>query len=584
MITKYWTNLNPKHKRLLVIASVSSAFFLSLYLAVKDDQPTNTQVSHNDKQLQILATRRLDDFTLASLSNTVDSLKHELAQQQELSKSLQQQLGQLKKEQQQPTTNIQPTNTSSLDNSTPNLVTSNTSQLTADGDSIVDRTAELNDLMELLAGLPQEQQCQVYYNFISKHPQSRNTNIERLINFDEHKYDKAGILAKSDVKDSANTSSDNKSTITSGRLDPLKDFTVPNSKVSDIQQPDSDVSTDANNSNVDFTTHGNVNNSLAQRYYQQQAQQPHQNPTPSASNQAPTWDNQVQFQPPPTNYSSNDVGNYSYAQYGNLANGNNQSYGATTTPLKIRTISSTVVDPVNPDINIPAGAVFTGTLVTGVDAPTNDGAKADPYPVLIKLNNLDFLPNEYATDLASCFVLMSSYGDMSSQRALMRTQSLSCVNQQGYILEGAIKGYVVGNDGKIGIAGRLVSKQGSLIAKSLSVGFLQGIGNALSHPNIVINNDKFSAGDVLKQAGLNGAGTALNRVANFYLSLASKMFPLVEVEAGRKIDIVLTAPVSLQASNRKVTRTPLEVHATPATPIATSEVHHFSVGATTASP
>lgn len=237
-------------------------------------------------------------------------------------------------------------------------------------------------------------------------------------------------------------------------------------------------------------------------------------------------------------------------------------------PLQIKSTASPKIPAVG--INLPAGAVFTGNLVTGVDAATHDGAKQDPYPVLVKLANLDFLPNNFKSNLESCFLLLSSYGDLSSSRALMRTQSLSCINQAGYIIEGEIKGYAVGADGKLGLRGRLVSKQGSLIAKSLSAGLLQGLAEVLAKPNIYIGSRVSTGtagdvGDLLTQAGLSGVGKAVDRVANFYLTLANKMFPLVEVGAGANVDVVLTAPVQLSISERRVNAAPLQVTGNAAT-------------------
>lgn len=284
--------------------------------------------------------------------------------------------------------------------------------------------------------------------------------------------------------------------------------------------------------------------------------------------------------------SANPYGNNAQSGYGNSAstgNGNSSwnqqlealnrgtssSSGAATAaepapaqPLQIKSSASPKIPAVG--INLPAGAVFTGNLVTGVDAATHEGAKQDPYPVLVKLANLDFLPNNFKSNLESCFLLLSSYGDLSSSRALMRTQSLSCINQAGYIIEGEIKGYAVGADGKLGLRGRLVSKQGSLIAKSLSAGLLQGLAEVLAKPNIYIGSRVSTGtagdvGDLLTQAGLSGVGKAVDRVANFYLTLANKMFPLVEVGAGVNVDVVLTAPVQLSISERRVNAAPLQV-------------------------
>src|SRR3989304_5812105 len=45
-----------------------------------------------------------------------------------------------------------------------------------------------------------------------------------------------------------------------------------------------------------------------------------------------------------------------------------------------------------------------------------------------------------------------------------------------------------------------------------------------------------------------GVGRALERLAQYYISLAEKVFPVIEVDAGRTVDVVITQGVSLQGS------------------------------------
>ena len=53
----------------------------------------------------------------------------------------------------------------------------------------------------------------------------------------------------------------------------------------------------------------------------------------------------------------------------------------------------------------------------------------------------------------------------------------------------------------------------------------------------------------------------MNRLANYYISLAEKVFPVIEVDAGRMVDVVLTKGAVIDA--------PLNVGAT-AVPIGQS--------------
>ena len=49
------------------------------------------------------------------------------------------------------------------------------------------------------------------------------------------------------------------------------------------------------------------------------------------------------------------------------------------------------------------------------------------------------------------------------------------------------------------------------------------------------------------EAGLGtGMGKALDRLAQYYISLAEKIFPVIEIDAGRTVDVVLTQGIALQ--------------------------------------
>ena len=44
-----------------------------------------------------------------------------------------------------------------------------------------------------------------------------------------------------------------------------------------------------------------------------------------------------------------------------------------------------------------------------------------------------------------------------------------------------------------------------------------------------------------------GVGKALDRLAQYYISLAEKVFPVIEVDAGRTVDVVITQGVTLSS-------------------------------------
>jgi conjugal transfer pilus assembly protein TraB len=54
-----------------------------------------------------------------------------------------------------------------------------------------------------------------------------------------------------------------------------------------------------------------------------------------------------------------------------------------------------------------------------------------------------------------------------------------------------------------------------------------------------------SAGDVGAVAGYNGLATAAEKVSDYYLKIAEDLYPVVELNAGRKIDLILLQGMAL---------------------------------------
>ena len=209
---------------------------------------------------------------------------------------------------------------------------------------------------------------------------------------------------------------------------------------------------------------------------------------------------------------------------------------------------------------IAAGTLMSGRLITGLDAPTGENARNEPYPALIRLTGHAVGPHGKKISVDGCMLVAAGYGDMSSERVYLRTENISC---KGY--EGPIAGYITGEDGKAGMRGRLVSKQGKLIARAMVAGFLDGFGNMFSSTpvtSIQTGSDVSStkvyqrtlSPESLQSAAFSGAGKALDRISKFYLGLAEKLFPVLEVDASRKIDIVLTASLPAQSPKHESTR------------------------------
>jgi conjugal transfer pilus assembly protein TraB len=180
-----------------------------------------------------------------------------------------------------------------------------------------------------------------------------------------------------------------------------------------------------------------------------------------------------------------------------------------------------------------------GTLLGGLDAPTGGQSQSNPHPVLIRLSDNSVLPNRFRGEYRDCFVIAAGYGDISSERAYLRTENLSCVRADGAALEVKIQGSVYGEDGKVGMRGRLVTKQGQMLANALLAGIVSGIGQGVSTASTTYSTSALgtiasASGSDAYRAGIgSGVGKALDRLAQYYIKLAENTFPVIEVDAGR---------------------------------------------------
>ncbi len=208
------------------------------------------------------------------------------------------------------------------------------------------------------------------------------------------------------------------------------------------------------------------------------------------------------------------------------------------------------------EIELGTGSVMTGVLMNGLDAPAGPKASSNPFPVTVRIQKEAILPNLFTADVKECFVNMGGYGDLSSERAYLRGERMSCMTEDGQLIDVAIQAYAIGEDGKAGLRGKVVHRTGALLANSILAGFGSGVGQAFGRqPVPTINTSAteqyqtFNSG-VLNHGISNGAGEAFERLSDYYLSLAEQIFPTIEINAGRRIDISLTGKLVLKTSKK----------------------------------
>jgi hypothetical protein len=204
---------------------------------------------------------------------------------------------------------------------------------------------------------------------------------------------------------------------------------------------------------------------------------------------------------------------------------------------------------------LPGGSMARSVLLTGVDAPV--GGK--PFPVLLALTEAFASPNSYQVPLRGCVALGKAEGNASSERADVQIVRISCVLPDGKAFEQEITGYLVGEDGKQGIPGKLVDKEGRKIAFAAVAGVAAGLARAFGQQqvtNVVTDSGAITStvtGDALTFGLASGAQGAATEMQRYFQKQAERLFPVVEIDAGKNVTMVMlsgTRVPGLEAMNR----------------------------------
>lgn len=207
---------------------------------------------------------------------------------------------------------------------------------------------------------------------------------------------------------------------------------------------------------------------------------------------------------------------------------------------------------------LPAGSFAPVALLNGLDAGTSTATQTNPMPVLMNITDQATLPGAAKYRLKSCFVLGTGYGDLSAERVYVRFARLSCVDKADrLVLSQEVQGYLVDSDGKLGMRGTVMDRQGAKLGKAMLAGFAQGLSGALSSAQSSVTSNlgtgqstsSITGSAALRASGLSGAQVAANQLAEFYLKEAQSIFPVISVDAGRTGTIVFSGTAALNWSN-----------------------------------
>jgi len=199
------------------------------------------------------------------------------------------------------------------------------------------------------------------------------------------------------------------------------------------------------------------------------------------------------------------------------------------------------------------------TLLTGMDASTTEGANEHPQPLMIRVQEPAVLPNAIKTDLQGCFVVAHGFGALNKERIETRLVSLNCLSKNGNaIIDTAVKGYVTDNsDGKSGLKGLVVSKQGAHLARVFAAGVFGGIGKVAEQKGQTVTvgpvttTTSLNPGDAITAGIGSGIADSSKDLRKFFLDLAKQASPVISVGPAKKLTVVITEGVWLDIRENK---------------------------------
>lgn len=210
----------------------------------------------------------------------------------------------------------------------------------------------------------------------------------------------------------------------------------------------------------------------------------------------------------------------------------------------------------NADSYIPAGSFVQAHVIGGMMASAGIESQGEPRPVLLRITDLTQLPNKVVRNIKDCHVMAGGFGDVSSKRAYIRTETLSCTLNDNQIFENEVKGYLAGGDSMSGIQGQIIRNEKEMISNAFWAGLVRGGGKAFtgtlgststSALGTVKNMNKK---DILPGMLGEGISDSADTLQDYFIQLAKQHHPIIEVTPGQEVSIVFTEGFSFEGAVR----------------------------------
>jgi len=196
-------------------------------------------------------------------------------------------------------------------------------------------------------------------------------------------------------------------------------------------------------------------------------------------------------------------------------------------------------------IPIPIG-FMPATMLVGVHAQVSHNGSGNPKPIHLRVQAPATLPNKIKMNLAGCFVIANTWGNLASERIEAETVSMACMtSDKKTLIEGKLTGYTADADGQRDIAGRVVTKAGALIGRQVVADIFAGIGESVSQNtgDIAVSPlgtvSTLTGKEMMQRGAASGVGGGFTHAAEFISDLIAQSGPIIESGAAREVMIMV---------------------------------------------
>lgn len=198
-----------------------------------------------------------------------------------------------------------------------------------------------------------------------------------------------------------------------------------------------------------------------------------------------------------------------------------------------------------PDTYVPPGTFVKAVAIGGADASAAVNAQSNPTPMLFRIIEDGTMPNKQKSHLNGCLATAAVVGDISSERGLVRLETLSCVDPDTKrITDLAVEGTVFGPEGKNGVRGIPMWREGVLLQRAFAAGTLSGLASGISQKYTTTSTSPLGAtqtingSDIFKYGAATGLSNAMEKLADYNIQRAEQYHPVLQLSAGTVVDLV----------------------------------------------